>query len=52
MLPIITAAESARDEGDTAAFDEMALRLAGAVCGTLAGSKAGRTWTQRVTNGG
>jgi AraC family transcriptional regulator len=41
MLPIITAAESARDEGDTAAFDEVALRLAGAVCGTLAGSKPG-----------
>ena len=41
MLPIIAAAESARDEGDTAAFDEVALRLVGAVYGTLAGSKPG-----------
>jgi AraC family transcriptional regulator len=44
MLPIFAAAETARDDGEAAAFDELALSLAGAVCATLAGRKAsGRT---------
>lgn len=48
MLPIFAAAEAARDDGDAAAFDELALRLASAVCGTLAGRKAaGRTPSRR-----
>jgi AraC family transcriptional regulator len=32
LLPVIAAAEAARDDGDGAAFEEVALRLAGAVC--------------------
>lgn len=39
ILPIIAAAESARDKGDDTEFEELALRLAGAVTGALAGSK-------------
>jgi AraC-like DNA-binding protein len=39
ILPIIAAAESARDKGDDAEFEELALRLAGAVTGALAGSR-------------
>ena len=39
FLTIIAAAESARDYGDAAELEELALRLAGAVCATLAESK-------------
>jgi len=39
LPPIIATAEAARDDGDGAAFEEMALRLAGAVSATLAASK-------------
>jgi AraC family transcriptional regulator len=39
LLPIIAAAESARGDGDDTEFEEVALRLAGAVSGALAGSK-------------
>ena len=39
LLPIIAAAEAAREDGDTAAFEEVALRLAGAVAAVLAGTK-------------
>ena len=42
LLPIIAAAEAAREDGDAAAFEEVALRLAGAVAAVLAGTK-GRT---------
>jgi AraC-like DNA-binding protein len=34
-LPVIAAAEAARDDGDAGAFEELALRIAGAVCGAL-----------------
>jgi len=39
LLPIIAAAEAARADGDAAAFEEMALGLAGAVSAVLAGTK-------------
>ena len=42
LLPIIAAAEAAREDGDAAAFEEVALRLAGAVAAVLAGTKG---WT-------
>ena len=53
LLPIIAAAEAAREDGDAAAFEEVALRLAGAVAAVLAGTK-GRTAgaEPRVTSGG
>ncbi len=35
LLPIVAAAEAARDNSDGAEFEEVALRLAGAVCGAL-----------------
>ena len=35
MTPVLTAAEAARDDGDQAAFEELALRLAGAITGVL-----------------
>ena len=38
LIPAIAAAEAARDEGDAAAFEEIALELAGSVARTLAGS--------------
>lgn len=38
-LPVIVAAEVARDDGDAAAFEELALRVAGAVSSALAESK-------------
>jgi AraC-like DNA-binding protein len=41
LLPIVAAAEAARDDGDEAAFEELALRLAGAVSAALAGAKDG-----------
>ena len=37
LLPIVAAAEAARDDGDTAELEEIAHRLAGAVVATLAG---------------
>jgi len=39
LLPLIAAAEAAREGGEEAAFAEVALRLAGAVCAALAGSE-------------
>jgi hypothetical protein len=39
LLPVIAAAEAARDDGDDGAVEELALRIAGAVCGTLNESK-------------
>lgn len=42
LLPIIAAAEAARDAGESAEFEEVALRLAGAVCAALAGSPGRR----------
>jgi AraC-like DNA-binding protein len=38
VLPIVATAEAARDNGDGAAFEELALRLAGAVVAALADS--------------
>ena len=40
LLPIVAAAEAAREDDDAAAFEEVALRLAGAVAAMLAGSTA------------
>ncbi len=38
LMPLLAEAEAARDEGDAAALEELALRLAGAVAATLAGA--------------
>ncbi|HYS49930.1 MAG TPA: AraC family transcriptional regulator [Xanthobacteraceae bacterium] len=38
LMPLIAAAEAARDDGDGAAFEEIALELAGAVAQALAGT--------------
>jgi AraC-like DNA-binding protein len=38
LAPLLAAAEAARDEQDGAALEELALRLAGAIVATLAGS--------------
>ena len=38
LLPIIAAAEAAREDSDAAAFEEVVLRLAGAVAAVLAGT--------------
>lgn len=35
LLPLLAAAEAARERSEAAAFEEVALRLAGAVCATL-----------------
>jgi AraC family transcriptional regulator len=40
LLPVIAAAEIARDDGDAAAFEEVALRVAGATIDAFAESKA------------
>jgi AraC-like DNA-binding protein len=37
LMPLLAAAEAARDEGDPAELEELAVRLAGAVASTLAG---------------
>jgi AraC family transcriptional regulator len=37
LLPVLAAAQAAREDGDAAAFDELALSLAGAVVATAAG---------------
>jgi AraC family transcriptional regulator len=42
LLPIVAAAEAARDDGDAVGFEEVALRVAGAVAGMLAGSDSGQ----------
>ena len=39
LLPIVAAAEAAREDGDAAAFEELAVRLAGAVSAALAETK-------------
>jgi len=39
LLPILTAAEAARDDGGEDGFEELALRLAGAVFAVLAGTE-------------
>jgi AraC-like DNA-binding protein len=39
LAPLLAAAEAARDYGDGAAFEELALRLAGAVATALAGAR-------------
>jgi AraC family transcriptional regulator len=41
LLPIIAAAEVAREDGDVEALEELALRIAGAVSGLLTESKTG-----------
>ncbi len=41
LLPIVAAAEAAREEGDSGEFEELALRLAGAVAAVLTGSGQG-----------
>ena len=38
LVPLLAAAEAARDDGDAAELEELALRLAGAVSATLAGA--------------
>jgi len=48
LLPIVAAAEAARDDGDEAEFEELALRLAGAVSAALAGANgSGRAPSRR-----
>jgi AraC-like DNA-binding protein len=42
LLPIVAAAEAARDESDAGGFEEAALRMAGAVADVLAESKSGQ----------
>lgn len=39
LIPVIAAAEAARDDGDSAEFEELALRLAGTISAALAGTK-------------
>ena len=39
LVPLLTAAETARDRGEGAAFEEIALQLAGTVYATLAGAE-------------
>jgi AraC-like DNA-binding protein len=39
LMPVIAACEAARDESDSAAFEELAMRLTGATLATLAGGK-------------
>lgn len=43
LMPLLAADEAARDNGNDAAFEELALRLAGAVASMLAGSGAAAT---------
>jgi AraC-like DNA-binding protein len=48
LIPIVAAAEAARQDGDVGQFEELALRLAGVVVTTLAADKSARaTITQR-----
>src|SRR5215813_9554054 len=39
LMPLLAAAEAARDDGDTGEFEELALRLAGAIAAALAGKR-------------
>ncbi len=39
LVPLLAAAEAARDDGDAAEMEEVALRVAGAVASTLAGAR-------------
>src|SRR5262245_7493791 len=41
LMPLIAAAEAARDDRDADALEELALRLAGAVAGALTGGRRG-----------
>ena len=55
LLPLLAAAEAARDEGDGIDLEEIAFRLAGAVAATLCGSdatphRASRRDERRVTS--
>lgn len=47
LLPLLAAAEAARDACDGDAFEELALRLGGAVAALLAGNGAARRSSQR-----
>ena len=47
LLPLVAAAEVARDDGDDRELEELALRLAGAVTATLAGTKPRRRAPRR-----
>jgi AraC-like DNA-binding protein len=47
LLPIIAAAEAARDDGDATALEEITVRLAGAVCATSAQSAGVRMTSRR-----
>lgn len=48
LLPILAAAETARDDDDADALEEVALRVAGAVTGTLADSNGGSAGAERA----
>jgi len=39
LVPLLAAAEAARDDGDNGEFEELALRLAGAIAAALAGTR-------------
>src|SRR5262249_19585458 len=39
LMPLLAAAEAARDDGDNGEFEELALRLAGAIAAALAGTR-------------
>ncbi len=41
LVPVLASAEAARDDGDNAAFEELALRLAGTVVALLAQARGG-----------
>ncbi|MGD0026060.1 MAG: helix-turn-helix transcriptional regulator [Xanthobacteraceae bacterium] len=47
LLPIVAAAEAARDGGDQTEFEEVALRLAGAVSAALVGTRRRRRTPSR-----
>jgi AraC-like DNA-binding protein len=48
LIPIVAAAEAARQDGDVGPFEELALRLAGAVAAALAAGRSARAMiTQR-----
>src|SRR5262249_39958726 len=39
LVPLLAAAEAARDDGDNGEFEELALRVAGAIAAALAGTR-------------
>jgi AraC-like DNA-binding protein len=47
LIPIVAAAEAARQDGDVGQFEELALRLAGAVAAALAACKSARATITR-----